>query len=169
MYSREINTLEINLIPTIFVLVGDNLFCSACFSNPHYNDSLQWCSSSRLSTVMTSMLRFPPHVRHVVVQFMAYLVISVTTDIGTVWDIWHVASQYGVVPGLVGPVSEYWLGETAASLPVDGLVGLVVKTSASRAEDRGFESRLCWDFSGSSHTSDLKIGTPVATLPGAWR
>ena len=24
-------------------------------------------------------------------------------------------------------------------------------------------------FSGSSHTSDLKIGTPVATLPGAWQ
>ena len=24
-------------------------------------------------------------------------------------------------------------------------------------------------FSGSSHTSDLKIGTPVATLPDAWR
>ena len=24
-------------------------------------------------------------------------------------------------------------------------------------------------FSGSSHTSDLKIGTPVATLQGAWR
>ena len=24
-------------------------------------------------------------------------------------------------------------------------------------------------FSGSSHTSDLNIGTPVATLPGAWR
>ena len=23
-------------------------------------------------------------------------------------------------------------------------------------------------FSGSSHTSDLKIDTPVATLPGAW-
>ena len=23
-------------------------------------------------------------------------------------------------------------------------------------------------FSGSSHTSDLKIGTPLATLPGAW-
>ena len=22
---------------------------------------------------------------------------------------------------------------------------------------------------GSSHTSDIKIGTPVATLPGAWR
>ena len=26
-----------------------------------------------------------------------------------------------------------------------------------------------WIFPGSSHTSDLKIGTPVATLPDAWR
>ena len=25
------------------------------------------------------------------------------------------------------------------------------------------------DLSGSSHTSDLNIGSPVATLPGAWR
>ena len=38
-----------------------------------------------------------------------------------------------------------------------------------RAEDPGFESRLRRDFSGSSHTSDSKIGTPVATLPGAGR
>ena len=48
---------------------------------------------------------------------------------------------------------------------LERLVGLVVKASASRAEDSGFESR---DFLGSSHTSGLKIGTPVATLPGAW-
>ena len=48
------------------------------------------------------------------------------------------------------------------------LVGLVVKVSASRAEDPEFESRLRWDFSGSSYTSDLNIGTPVATLLGAW-
>ena len=47
-------------------------------------------------------------------------------------------------------------------------VGLVVKAFASRAEDTGFESHLRQDFSGSSHASDLKIGTPVATLPGAW-
>ena len=49
------------------------------------------------------------------------------------------------------------------------LVGLVVKVSASRAKDPGYES--CWwrDFSGSSHTSDLNIGTPVAALPEAWR
>ena len=44
----------------------------------------------------------------------------------------------------------------------DGLVGLVVEASASRVEGLGFESRLWWDFSGLSHTSDLKIGTPVA-------
>ena len=37
----------------------------------------------------------------------------------------------------------------------------MVKASASRAEDPGFES-------GSSHTSDIKIGIPVTTLPGAW-
>ena len=49
------------------------------------------------------------------------------------------------------------------------LGGLVVKASESRTEDPGFESRLRRDFSGSSHTSDFKIGTPVATLPGAWR
>ena len=49
------------------------------------------------------------------------------------------------------------------------LVGQVVKASASKAEGPEFESRLQRDFSGSSHTSDIKIGIPVATLPGAWR
>ena len=48
------------------------------------------------------------------------------------------------------------------------LVGLVGKASASRAVDLGFDSHLCQDFSRSSHTSDLKIGSPVATLPGTW-
>ena len=43
----------------------------------------------------------------------------------------------------------------------------MVKESASKAEGPGFDSRLPrGDFSGSSHTSDFKIGTPVATLPG---
>ena len=55
------------------------------------------------------------------------------------------------------------------SLISNSLVGLVVKASALRTEDPGFESRLRRDFSGSSHTSDLKISTPVEALPGAWR
>ena len=50
------------------------------------------------------------------------------------------------------------------------LVDLVVKASASRAENPGFESRWRRDFfPGSSRTNDFKIDTPVATLPGAWR
>ena len=52
---------------------------------------------------------------------------------------------------------------------INRFVGLVVKASASRAEAPGFDSHLRRDFSGSNPTSDLKIGTPVASLPGAWR
>ena len=40
--------------------------------------------------------------------------------------------------------------------------GLVVKA------DPGFDPRLRRDFSGSSHTSDLRIGIPVAAAPGIW-
>ena len=52
---------------------------------------------------------------------------------------------------------------------LDRLAGLVVKVSAPRAEDPGSNPACARIFPGSSHTSDLKIGTPVATLPGAWR
>ena len=45
----------------------------------------------------------------------------------------------------------------------------MVKVFSSRAEDPAFESPHAEVFSGSSHTSDLKIVTPVATLPGVWR
>ena len=38
----------------------------------------------------------------------------------------------------------------------------MVKASISGAKDTGYESRWRRDFWGSSHTSDLKIGTPVA-------
>ena len=67
-------------------------------------------------------------------------------------------------------ISDVGCGRWSGAPPLDRhrLVGLVVKASASRAGDPGFESRLRRVFSGSSHTSDLKIGTPVATLPGAW-
>ena len=51
----------------------------------------------------------------------------------------------------------------------DRLVGLVVKAFPSRVEDPGFESCLRRGFAGSSHSGDLNNGTPVATLPGAWR
>ena len=45
----------------------------------------------------------------------------------------------------------------------DRLCGQMVKASSSVMADTGFESRfLPGDFSGSSNTSDLNIGTPVA-------
>ena len=44
----------------------------------------------------------------------------------------------------------------------DRLCDLVVKASASRTADPGFDP-------GPTHTSDLKLRTAVATLPGAWR
>ena len=48
------------------------------------------------------------------------------------------------------------------------LVAGLVKASALGEKDPGFKSCLQQDFSGLNHTSDLKIGTPVATLRGAW-
>ena len=54
------------------------------------------------------------------------------------------------------------------SLSRDRLAGLVVKASAYGEEDPRFEFKLATGFSWSGHTSDLQIGTPVATLPGAW-
>ena len=47
--------------------------------------------------------------------------------------------------------------------------GLVVKASASTAEDAGSNPACAGIFPGSSHTSDFRIGTSLATLPGAWR
>ena len=50
--------------------------------------------------------------------------------------------------------------------PLHRLVGLVVP---QEHKIPGSNPVCAGNFSGSSHTSDLKIGTPVATLPGAWR
>ena len=51
----------------------------------------------------------------------------------------------------------------------DRLVGLVVRRLPRERKIPGSNPTCDGIFSGSSHTSDLKIGTPVATLPGAWR
>ena len=48
------------------------------------------------------------------------------------------------------------------------LVGLVVRRLPRERKIPGSNPACDGISSGSSHTSDLKIGTPVATLPGAW-
>ena len=64
---------------------------------------------------------------------------------------------------------QHRLGDNRGDRLGDRIAGLEVKPSAPGAEDPGFESRLRRDVSWSIHTSDLKIGTSVATPPGAWR
>ena len=50
----------------------------------------------------------------------------------------------------------------------DRLVGLVVRRSPRERKVPGSNPACAEIFPGSRHTSDLKIGTPVATLLGAW-
>ena len=61
-----------------------------------------------------------------------------------------------------------WAPGSPAQL-IDRLVGLVVRRPPRERKVPGSNPAGGGIFSGSSHTSDLKIGTPVATLPGAWR
>ena len=49
------------------------------------------------------------------------------------------------------------------------LVGSVVRRPPRERKIPGSNPACAGIFSGSSHTSDFKIGTPVAALPGAWR
>ena len=49
------------------------------------------------------------------------------------------------------------------------LVCLVVRRPARERKIPGSNPACTRIFSGSSHTSDFKIGTPVATMPGAWQ
>ena len=48
------------------------------------------------------------------------------------------------------------------------LIGLVVRCPPRERKVPGSNPACAGIFLGSSHTSDLNIGTPVATLPGAW-
>ena len=52
---------------------------------------------------------------------------------------------------------------------VNRLVGLVVRRPPRERKIPGSNPACDGIFSGSSHTSDFKIGTQVATRPGAWR
>ena len=51
----------------------------------------------------------------------------------------------------------------------DRLVGPAARRPPRERKIPGSNPACAGIFSGSSHTSDLKTGTPVATLPGAWR
>ena len=86
------------------------------------------------------------------------------------WSVWI----FVIIFTWLTDVSNFWVFVytewlTGVFVYMDRLVGLVVKASTSRSENLG-SILACADgiFSGSSHTSNLKTGTPVATLPSAW-
>ena len=58
---------------------------------------------------------------------------------------------------------------SVSTLKTDRLIGLVVRRPPRVWKVPGSNPACAGIFSGSSHTSDLNIGTPVATLPGTWR
>ena len=59
--------------------------------------------------------------------------------------------------------------EEFPSMTKDRLVGLVVRRPPRERKIPGSNPACAGILSGLSHTSDSKIGTPVAILPGAWR
>ena len=68
----------------------------------------------------------------------------------------RVASYFFSVPSIPSP------NETAA------LLTLWLRRPSRERKIPGSNSACGGIFPGLSHTSDLKIGTPVATLPGTW-
>ena len=67
-----------------------------------------------------------------------------------------------------GGISDLlWL--TLEFLTFNSLVGLAVRRPPRERKIPGWNPACAGIFSGSSHTRDSKIGTPVASLPGAWR
>ena len=74
----------------------------------------------------------------------------------------------GIVPTDHNP-SVYMSATLNTSLTKDRLIGLVVRRPPRERKIPSLNPACDGIFSGSSHTSDLKIGTPVATLSVAWR
>ena len=70
----------------------------------------------------------------------------------------------------VSSLSEHVSPEQSGGVPLaDRLVGLVVRRPPRERKISGSNPACAGICSGSSHTSDFKIGTPLATLSGAWR
>ena len=67
-----------------------------------------------------------------------------------------------------GPLRERQTRRMLPHIP-NRLVGLVERRPPRERKIPGSNPDCAGIFSESSHTSDSKIGTPVAPLPGAWR
>ena len=77
--------------------------------------------------------------------------------------------QAGIVLTYLWLCFSFQKNYTFSGSPCRRLVGLVVRRPPRERKVPGSNPTCAGIFSGSSHTSDLNIGTPVATLPGTWR
>ena len=126
--------------------------------------TLKWPERSRVQiTRNTSSAYHVQHVCHVVRRGSSAIEFD-RVEIAFILALFYCLKPLTDISNYVPLQSSYG----SCPCKANRLAGPVVKASASGAEDPGFVSRLRRDFSGSSRTSDLKTGTPVATLPGAW-
>ena len=70
---------------------------------------------------------------------------------------------------ILGPIRSSPIRFPFSLFSPDRLVGLVVRRLPRERKTPSSNPACGGIFSGSSHTNDSKIGTPVATLPGAGR
>ena len=68
-----------------------------------------------------------------------------------------------------GPYPKRVADQTLLSHPPTASWAECLRRPPQERKTSGVRIQLTTGFFWSSHTSDLKIGTPVATLPGAWR
>ena len=76
--------------------------------------------------------------------------------------------QDGGTQTLILSPTHFIFGWTVFTYSMNRLVGIVVRCLPWQRKIPGSNPACAGIFSGSSHTSDSKIGTPVATLPGTW-
>ena len=114
--------------------------------------------------------------------FHTLIIIIVTIRIVIIFIITVVCTCLGINACLTSEESKAGQGlvlcTNAKALSLSGslslslshrLIGLLVRRPPRKRKIPGSNPFCDVIFSGFSHTSDSKIGTPVATLPGAWR
>ena len=83
---------------------------------------------------------------------------------------WNIAVMIGTLLYVFGSCERRCKLTEEMHIPLRRrLVGIVVRRPPRERKVPGSNPACAGIFSGSSHTCDLNIGTPVATLPGAWR
>ena len=137
--------------------------------------NLMWCWCRQDQTAMMMSVGWLPDVPATCKWYLQdECLVRLTSCHAEMEDVHQVAVS--PIPSVLNTGQSFWevnlqchaSGRAVSRTPTsDCLIGLVVKASPSRNGRPGFDSRLCnGPFFRWSHTSDVQIVTPVATLPG---